>query len=393
MISQRQLFLNHIAQTSDAPLMLEIERAEGIYLYGKNGKKYIDLISGIGVSNVGHRHPEVVAAVKDQVDRYMHLMVYGEFVQSPQVMLAEELTKTLPPQLDNIYFVNSGSEAIEGAMKLAKRFNKRSEIISFNNAYHGSSQGALSIGGNEKIKRAFRPLLPGVRNIRFNCMEDLSCITRNTSAVIVEPIQGEAGIIVPEPGFLEALQARCRATDTLLIADEIQTGFGRTGKFWAFEHYNIVPDILVCAKGMGGGMPIGAFISSKEIMSVLTLNPVLGHITTFGGHPVSCAASLATLKIIRDPLFLEEVNRKSDLFFTLLKHPKIKSVRGKGLFIALQLSSYEEVKQTIDAAIESGLLTDWFLFCNNAIRIAPPLVISEDEIRDACSILIKALEK
>lgn len=391
-MNQRQLFLNHVAQTSDMPLMLEIESAEGIYLYGKEGKKYIDLISGIGVSNVGHRNPEVVNAIKDQLDKYMHLMVYGELIQTPQVELAKALASTLPPNLNNTYFVNSGSEAIEGAMKLAKRFNRRREIISFHNAYHGSTQGALSLNGNESIQQAFRPLLPGIRHIRFNEKEDLQFITSDTCAVVIEPIQGEGGVRIPDVGYMQALAKRCKETNTLLIADEIQSGFGRTGKFWAFEHFDILPDILVCAKGMGGGMPIGAFISSKEIMSVLTNNPVLGHITTFGGHPVCCAASLATLKIINNPDFLNQIPQKEKLFLNLLKHSKIKGIRSKGLFMALQLESFEQVKSVIDKAIENGLLTDWFLFCNDSIRIAPPLIITEDQIKEACKIIIDALD-
>ena len=391
MISQRQLFLNHVAQTSDMPLMLEIDRAEGVYLYAQDGKRYIDLISGIGVSNVGHRHPKVVEAIKGQIDKYMHLMVYGELIQSPQVKLAQALSKTLPPSLNNTYFVNSGSEAIEGAMKLAKRFNQRSEFISFYNAYHGSTQGALSINGNEKIKNAFRPLLPDIRHLRFNVLEDLSQITTDTSAVIIEPIQGEAGIRIPEKVFLQALAKKCKETQTLLILDEIQSGFGRTGKFWAFEHFDIVPDILVCAKGMGGGMPIGAFISSKEIMTVLTHDPVLGHITTFGGHPVCCAASLATMEIINEPAFLTAVGKKEQLFRHLLKHSRIKELRSQGLFMALQLDSYSEVKKVIDKCLEKGLLVDWFLYCSDSIRIAPPLVIDEEQIKEACTILVNAL--
>jgi acetylornithine/succinyldiaminopimelate/putrescine aminotransferase len=391
MISQRQLFLSHVAQTSDAPLLLEIDRAEGVYLFAQDGKRYIDLISGIGVSNVGHRHPKVVEAIKKQVDKYLHLMVYGELIQSPQVKLAQALSNTLPPSLNNTYFVNSGSEAIEGAMKLAKRFNQRREIISFYNAYHGSTQGALSINGSEKIKIAFRPLLPDIRHLRFNVTEDLSHITPSTSAVIIEPIQGEAGIRIPDKKFLQALAKRCKETHTLLILDEIQSGFGRTGKFWAFEHFDIVPDILVCAKGMGGGMPIGAFISSKEIMTVLTHNPVLGHITTFGGHPVSCAASMATLDIINSPSFLHDIGKKEQLFHQLLKHPKIKELRGQGLFMALQLDSYSEVKKVIDKCLEKGLLIDWFLYCSDALRLAPPLIIDEAQIKDACEILINAL--
>lgn len=389
----RQLFLNHVAQTSDTPLMLEIEKAEGVYMYDKQGNKIIDLISGIGVSNVGHRHPKVMDAIYEQTQKYLHLMVYGEFVQSPQVKLATALCETLPAPLSSVYFVNSGSEAVEGAIKLAKRYTGRPEIISFHNAYHGSTQGALSVNGSESFKRSFRPLIPCVRHLRFGNMEDLHQISTQTAAVIIETIQGEAGVRVPHPEYLPALASICRDNGTLLIIDEIQTGFGRTGTFWAFEHYNIVPDILVAAKGMGGGMPIGAFISSKEIMQALTVNPVLGHISTFGGHPLSCAASLATLRVIQEENLLNDIEEKEKLFRELLQHPAIKSVRSKGLMMAVEFESYAVLKPVIDTAIELGILTDWFLFCDSAMRIAPPLTISKDEIREACSKLVQAIEK
>jgi len=389
----RQLFLNHVAQTSDTPLMLEIEKAEGVYMYDKQGNKIIDLISGIGVSNVGHRHPKVMDAIYEQTQKYLHLMVYGEFVQSPQVKLATALCETLPAPLSSVYFVNSGSEAVEGAIKLAKRYTGRPEIISFHNAYHGSTQGALSVNGSESFKRSFRPLIPCVRHLRFGNMEDLHQISTQTAAVIIETIQGEAGVRVPHPEYLPALASICRDNGALLIIDEIQTGFGRTGTFWAFEHYNIVPDILVAAKGMGGGMPIGAFISSKEIMQALTVNPVLGHISTFGGHPLSCAASLATLRVIQEENLLNDIEEKEKLFRELLQHPAIKSVRSKGLMMAVEFESYAVLKPVIDTAIELGILTDWFLFCDSAMRIAPPLTISKDEIREACSKLVQAIEK
>jgi len=389
----RQLFLNHVAQTSDTPLMLEIEKAEGVYMYDKQGNKIIDLISGIGVSNVGHRHPKVMDAIYEQTQKYLHLMVYGEFVQSPQVKLATALCETLPAPLSSVYFVNSGSEAVEGAIKLAKRYTGRPEIISFHNAYHGSTQGALSVNGSESFKRSFRPLIPCVRHLKFGNMEDLHQISTQTAAVIIETIQGEAGVCVPHPEYLPALAGMCRDNGTLLIIDEIQTGFGRTGTFWAFEHYNIVPDILVAAKGMGGGMPIGAFISSKEIMQALTVNPVLGHISTFGGHPLSCAASLATLRVIQEENLLNDIEEKEKLFRELLQHPAIKSVRSKGLMMAVEFESYAVLKPVIDTAIELGILTDWFLFCDSAMRIAPPLTISKDEIREACSKLVQAIEK
>lgn len=393
MISQRHLFLQYLAQTSDAPLMLEIEKAEGVKMFDKNGKAYIDLISGIGVSNVGHRHPKVIQAVKDQLDKYLHLMVYGEFIQSPQVKLAEALVKTLPPGLDNVYFVNSGSEAVEGAIKLAKRVTGRYEIISFKNAYHGSTTGSLALNGNEYFKQAFRPLMPGIRHLNYNKEEDLEFITTNTSAVIVESIQGEAGVRVPENNFLKKLRVRCSETGTLLIVDEIQAGFGRTGTFWGFENFDIIPDIVVCAKGMGGGMPIGAFIAPKELMKELSLNPVLGHITTFGGHPVSCAAALATVNIVQEEKLSEQVSEKEKLFIKLLQHPLIHSVRHKGLMMAVEMESFEILKKTIDKAIMKGVLTDWFLFCDNAMRIAPPLVINEEEIKVSCNLILETMDE
>lgn len=391
-MNNRQLFLSHLAQTTDFPLMIEVEKAEGIYLYGPNGEKYIDLISGIGVSNVGHRHPKVLQAIQEQLDKYLHLMVYGEYVQSPQVQLAKALCETLPPSLDNVYLVNSGSEAVEGALKLAKRYTNRREIISCVNAYHGSSHGSLSVGGNEIFKRAYRPLVPGIRNIRFGELEDLEFINTNTAAIILETVQGEAGIRIAEYSYFQALRKRCKETGTLLILDEIQAGFGRTGTFWAFEQFCIVPDILVCAKGMGGGMPIGAFIANKEVMGVFKNNPLLGHITTFGGHPVSAAASLATIKVIREEKLLDGMESKANLFKELLRHPKIKSIRHKGLMMAVEFESFEVLKPIIDRAIEKGVITDWFLFCDDAMRIAPPLTISEKEIREACAKILEAIE-
>ncbi|MDO9553068.1 aspartate aminotransferase family protein [Rhodonellum sp.] len=390
-MNNRQIFLTHQAQTTDFPLMIEIERAEGVYMYGPEGKSYIDLISGIGVSNVGHRHPKVIEAIQNQLDKYLHLMVYGEYIQSPQTQLAKAIVETLPPSLDNVYFVNSGSEAVEGALKLAKRYTNRAQIISCVNAYHGSSQGALSVGGNEIFKRAYRPLLPGITNVVYGSFTQLSLITENTAAVIMETIQGEAGIMVACKEYFKALRNRCDETGTLLILDEIQAGFGRTGKFWAFEHFGIVPDILVCAKGMGGGMPIGAFIANKEVMGVFKDNPLLGHITTFGGHPVSAVASLATIRVIQEENLLEKVEQKADLIKKLLVHPKIKGIRNKGLMMAVQFESFEVLKPIIDKAIELGVITDWFLFCDDSMRIAPPLVISEAEIEQACEIILEAI--
>ena len=390
-MNNRQLFLSHLAQTTDFPLMIEIEKAEGVFMFGPEGKKYLDLISGIGVSNVGHRHPKVLAAIQEQLDKYLHLMVYGEYVQSPQVKLAKALCDTLPSHLDNVYLVNSGSEAVEGALKLAKRFTNRREIISCINAYHGSSHGSLSVGGNEIFKRAYRPLLPGVNHIVYGAYSHLEQITENTAAVIIETIQGEAGIKVACKEYFQALRKRCDATGTLLILDEIQAGFGRTGKFWAFEHFDIVPDILVCAKGMGGGMPIGAFIANKAVMGAFKNNPLLGHITTFGGHPVSAAASLATIQVIQEEKLLEQVETKADLFKKLLVHPMIKGIRNKGLMMAVEFESFEVLKPIIDRAIEKGVITDWFLFCDDSMRIAPPLIISEVEIEQACGLILEAI--
>tara|TARA_R110002050_G_scaffold21259_6_gene59049 strand:- start:175 stop:1356 length:1182 start_codon:yes stop_codon:yes gene_type:complete len=392
-MNNRQLFLSHLAQTTDFPLMIEIEKAEGVFLYGPNGEKYMDLISGIGVSNIGHRHPNVLAAIHDQLDKYLHLMVYGEYVQQPQTLLAQALVNTLPDSLDNVYLVNSGSEAIEGALKLAKRFNNRREIISCVDAYHGSSHGALSVGGNELFKRAYRPLLPGIRNITYGEIEQLELITTDTSAIILETIQGEAGVRIADKEYFMALREKCNQTGTLLIMDEVQTGFGRTGKFWAFEHFNIVPDIVVCAKGMGGGMPIGAFVTSKKIMDVFKENPLLGHITTFGGHPVSAAASLATIQTITEGNLIEQVEEKATMFKRLLVHPKIKEIRSKGLMMAVAFDSFEVLKPIIDRCIDNGVITDWFLYCDNAMRIAPPLTINFEEIQEACQCILQSINE
>ncbi|TXK49647.1 aspartate aminotransferase family protein [Pontibacter qinzhouensis] len=392
MVSQRQLFLQHVAQTSDFPLMIEIEKAEGVYMYGTEGQRYLDLISGIGVSNVGHRHPKVLRAIHEQLDKYMHLMVYGEFVQGPQAQLAQALAQTLPPHLNNTYFLNSGSEAVEGALKLAKRYTGRTELISCYNAYHGSTQGSLSMNGSESFKNAYRPLLPDVRHIRYNSLDDLQHITERTAAVLIETVQGEAGVRVPQHDYLRHLRQRCHQTGTLLILDEIQCGFGRTGTFWAFEQFGIAPDILVCAKGMGGGMPISAFISSQEIMAGFKTNPILGHCTTFGGHPVSCAASLATIQVILEEQLTADVQQKANLFKELLVHPRIKQVRNCGLMMAAEFESFEVLKAVIDQAILNGVLTDWFLFCDNSMRIAPPLTITEDQIRDSCATILQSID-
>lgn len=392
MPSIRQLFLDNLAQTSNFPMMVHIDRAEGVYMYGPDGKKYIDIISGIGVSALGHRHPAVVSAIKEQLDHYMHVMVYGEFVQSPQVKLASLLSDNLPDPLDNVFLVNSGSEAVEGALKLAKRYTGRSKLIHCSKSYHGATHGALSVGGSEEFKRPFRPLLPGVEEIEFGNPEDVNNIDENTAAVIIETIQGEGGVQIASKEYWQQLRSRCNETGTLLILDEIQAGLGRTGKLWAFEHYDIVPDILLLAKGLGGGLPIGAFISSLEIMKSLRENPILGHITTFGGNPVSSASAYATVKTIVDGALYKGVTEKAALFTSQLKHPKIKSLRQIGLLMALEFENFEITKAVVDRCTETGLITDWFLHCDNAMRIAPPLIIQNEQIIEACHILLKAID-
>jgi len=388
----RQLFLKHLAQTSEFPLMLEIESAEGIYLFDKSGKSYIDLISGIGVSSLGHRHPKVIDAIKNQLDKYLHTLVYGEFVLSPQVLLATLIADNLPDPLDSVYFVNSGSEATEGAMKLAKRYTGRYEIISCFDAYHGSTQGSASLMSDTFFTQPFRPLLPGIRHIEFNNEVSLEKITKKTACVIVETVRGEAGIQVPKNNYLKKLRARCDETGALLVLDEIQAGCGRTGSLFAFEQYGIIPDILLLAKGLGGGMPIGAFIASKEIMKVLSFDPLLGHITTFGGHPVCCAASLATLKELTESDLISKVKEKEKLFLKLLIHPKIKEIRSAGLMMAVELESFDIVQAVIKDCLENGLITDWFLFNDRSLRIAPPLIIDEDQIKKSCSIILNAID-
>lgn len=392
MLTNRALFLQHLGQTSVAPMMLEIVRAEGIYMYGPDGEQYIDLISGVSVSNTGHCHPKVIEAVKKQIELYMHLMVYGEFIQNPQVKYAEYLVGILPPALTSCYFVNSGSEAVEGALKLAKRFTGKSRIISFKNSYHGSTHGALSIQGSELYRNAFRPLLPDIFQLAFNDEKSLDAIDNRTACVIVEPVQGEAGIIFPENDFLLKIRKKCDSTGALLIFDEIQTGFGRLGHMFAIDRFGVIPDILLLAKALGGGMPLGAFISSTDIMSALLTNPSLGHITTFGGHPVCCAAGLASLKVIIDGNLAESCKSKSDLFRKELIHPLISEVRGEGLFLAVQLIDMSYIPYIIANAPTYGLVLDYFLFCDNAFRIAPPLIIGEEEIVMACNLLKKLLD-
>ena len=387
----RQMFLRHVAQTSPSPLGIEITRAEGIYLYEPSGKAYMDLIGGISVCNTGHRHPRVVQAIKDQADRYLHILVYGELIQSPQVRYATLLAANLPSSLNSIYFTNSGAEATEGAMKLAKRVTGRTEIVAFRQSYHGSTQGALSVMGDEYWRNAYRPLLPGVRHVDYNVMGSLDWITDRTACVIAETIQAERGVYAPTGEWMKALRQRCKETGALLVLDEIQAGFGRTGRLWGFEQYDIVPDILLLGKALGGGMPMGAFIADRSLMWTLTGDPVLGHITTFGGHPISCAAGLASLEVLLEEEWIGEVAAKETLFRQLLVHPSIRQLRSCGLLMALEFDSFETNKQVIDKCIEKGLLTDWYLFAPQCMRIAPPLLITEEEIRQACKIILSSL--
>ncbi len=399
MLTQRQLFLRHVAQTSEAPLALEIESAEGMHLQTVDKQQVMDLIAGISVSVLGHRPPSVQKAVEVQLNKYWHTLVYGEFVLAPQVQLATLLADNLPPTLNSVYFTNSGTEATEGAMKLAKRATGRSEIIAMKNAYHGSTQGAMSLNSDEYFTQAYRPLLPDIQWLTFNNFIDLEKITHKTAAVIVETVQAESGIYSPlkksenTEGYLFALKKRCKEVGALLILDEIQAGMGRTGTLWAFEQYGITPDVLLLAKGLGGGMPIGAFIADRALMQTLTNEPVLGHITTFGGHPVSCAAALATLQTLLESDLMAQVKPKEALFKRLLVHPKIKEVRSAGLWLAVELESFDVLIQVIHECLAQGLLTDWFLFNNRSLRIAPPLIITEVEINWACSVILAAIEK
>lgn len=386
------VFLHHIAQTSPFPVLLAIERAEGVYLYSTNGRKYIDFISGIGVSNIGHRHPHVVKAIKDQVDKHLHVMVFGEYIQSAPNLLTKKLISLLPPHLNCCYYVNSGTEANEGALKLAKRATGRTEIISFRKSYHGSTHGSLSVSGNEVKKNAFRPLLPDIRFIDFNKKEDLTQITTQTAAVIIETIQGDAGVRIPTKEYMKALRRQCDDTGTLLIMDEIQCGMGRTGTLFAFEQFGIAPDILTTAKAFGGGLPIGCFISSKERMSTFTHHPMLGHITTFGGNPVCCASALATLEVIESEQLLSTVEQKGKLIESLLQHSSIKEIRRAGLMFAIDFDSEERVNRIVQKAISDGVICYWFLSHPYSFRIAPPLTISEEEIREACRVIMNAIE-
>lgn len=393
-MNQRSLFLQHVAQTSLAPLALEMVKAEGSLLYDADGKKYIDLIGGVSVANTGHRHPKVIEAIHKQLHAYMHIMIYGEFIETPQVQYAKFLTDHLPASLNSVYFTNSGAEAVEGAMKLAKRATNRSKIVAAKNSYHGSTQGALSIIGDEYWRNAYRPLLPGVRHVDFNSYDWLDEIDGQTACVILETVQAEAGIIVPRKEWLQAVQKKCNETGTLFILDEIQAGFGRTGKLWGFENYDVTPDILLLGKALGGGMPLGAFIANRDVMIQLADKPVLGHISTFAGHPVCCAAGLASAKALLEEDIISTVKEKEQLFLSLLQHQQIKNIRSFGLWMAVEFDNFETNKKIIDAIIarkETGVLTDWFLFASNCLRISPPLTITNDEIVEACEVIINAL--
>lgn len=389
----RQLFLQHIAPTSPNPMALQISKAQGVFLYDENNTAYLDLIAGIAVSNVGHCHPKVVQAIQEQAASYMHTLVYGEMIMSPQVQLAKYLCDLLPSSLNSVYFTNSGTEATEGAMKLAKRFTGKSEIIACYKSYHGSTQGALSILGDEYFKQAFRPLIPDCNHILYNNFKDIEKITTKTAAVFVELVQAEAGVIVADTNWIKALRTKCNETGTLLVVDEIQTGCGRTGTMFRLDAINVMPDILLLAKGLGGGMPIGCFIADKQIMDSFTNNPVLGHITTFGGNAVCCAAALASLKVIVEEKLYQSVHHKNKLFLELLQHPKIKKITHCGLMMAVHLDNFDAVQKIIQYGLNNGLVTDWFLFADNCLRIAPPLIITEDEIKQACTILLAGLNE
>lgn len=373
---------------------LEIVKAQGVYLYDTHNQSYLDFISGISVSNVGHCHPRVVKAIQQQAETYMHLMVYGEYVQAPQVQLAKALTDLLPKNLNSVFYTNSGTEATEGALKLAKRVTGRTEIICFKNSYHGSTQGALSVMGNEEFKQAFRPLIPGVKILTYNSVEEVEQhITSNTAAVILEPIQSETGYTVADKTFLKAIEQKCKEQGALFILDEIQNGFGRSGTFFAFEQFSVVPDVLLLAKGMGGGLPIGCLISSQELLNEFTHNPVLGNINTFGGNAVCCAASLACLQTIREEKLYADVERKSQLIRSLLKHKAIKKIKGMGLMLSLDFGDVDLNLQIIETCVQKGLIVDWFLFNAHSMRIAPPLIITDEEIRKSCGIILEAIEE
>lgn len=393
----RKQFLAHVGQTSPSPLMIEVARAEGSFFYTPEGKRYYDLVAGVSVSNVGHCNPQVVRAVQDQAARYMHVMVYGEMLEKPQVAYAAKIAGLLPAPLESVYFVNSGAEAVEGALKLAKRFSGRTELLSMRRAYHGSTHGAMSMMGapeGEEWKAAFRPLLPDVQAIEFNDFDALDRITERTACVLAEPVQGEAGVRLPAEGYLQALRRRCDEVGALLVFDEIQTGMGRTGAMFAMLRYAVTPDIVCLAKAFGGGMPLGAFVASKKIMDSLQTDPVLGHITTFGGHPVCCAAGLAALDYLLDRKVVDRVEAKGALYEELLQdHPQVLEIRRSGLLLAVELGSADKLFRMMELFAETGILSDWFLYCDTAFRISPPLTISEDEVRDSARIVRECLDR
>ena len=393
MSNAKDIFKKHQAQTFPFPSCLEVESARGSNIYDVNGKQYLDFVAGVSANTLGHSNPIIINAVNEQLDKYTHVMVYGEYVQSPQYKLAKLLADNLPENLSTTYFTNSGTEAIEGAMKLAKRATGRSEIISCKDSYHGSTQGALSIMGNEEHKAKYRPLLPSCNQIIFNNENTLENITDRTAAVIIEPIQGATGFVTPTNIFLQKVRKKCNEIGALLIFDEIQTCFGRLGTLFGFEKFDIIPDILCIAKGMGAGMPIGAFISSHELMNLLTFNPQLGHITTFGGHPINCAASLACLRYLLTSKIMTEIDKKEQLFTEHLKHPKIKGIRGRGLMLAIEFEDEFLAKKVVEKCLEQGLILFYFLFTKTTIRITPPLTISENEIIKGCNIILKSVEK
>lgn len=392
-MNQRQLFFRHIAQTSPAPIGLEIVSASGIYQYDVTGRQYIDLIAGFSVCNIGHSHPKVVKAVQEQAAAYMHLIVYGEFIETPQVAYARLLTSLLPQSLNSVYFTNSGAEATEGAMKLAKRATGRSRILCFNHAYHGSTQGALSMMGDEYWRNAFRPLLPDIFHYDYNDNEVLQAIDGQTACVVVETVQAESGVRKPSVEWLQAIRRQCDAHGVLLVLDEIQAGFGRTGTLWAFEQYGVVPDILLLGKALGGGMPLGAFIADRHLMQLLTVDPVLGHITTFGGHPVSCAAGKAALEVLLEENWIASIPAKEHILQQTLRHPAIKDLRTAGLWAAVQFEDADTNKRVVQRCIANGLITDWFLFAPDCLRIAPPLSVAEETLQQICTTILQSVSE